>query len=135
MSGGGRKGNIYFCPFPHKRQTEIKAQVRSTMDCSAHQLGTVVHPVTISLDRAAIFFSLCAASHSVNSSTVYYHQLARLLSCRPLLCGHFPSIHTRPHECYSAPAWAARKCGLSCLSLVLQTQCPAKTFLPPLLQG
>lgn len=70
------------------------------MDSSAYQLATVAHPVNISLDKAAILFSLCAESCNRNSSTgfnVLSPESARLLSCWPLLRGHFP-----PHS-YQTP--------------------------------
>lgn len=88
----------------------------------------------ISLDEAATFFSLCAVLHHEQLHRIQCiitrgHKAALMLLS--LLRGHLP-----PHRCYLAPAWAARKCCLSCLSLVQQIWCPEKMMsLPSPLQG
>lgn len=64
-----------------------KFQVQSTTDSSVYQLGTVACPVTISLDEAAAFSSLCAEACTMNSSTGFHvlsPEFTRLLLCWPL---------------------------------------------------
>lgn len=132
--GGGRGGGVgkeisIFIPLltKHKLKLNLRFNLSKIPQCISWGL-----PSDHLLGRGFCIF-LTVQSCTMNSSTgfnVLSPEFIRPLLWLPLLCGHFP-----PHRCYYSPAWATRKCGLSCLNLVQQIRCPEKIFLPPPLKG